>query len=412
VTRIRPYPVAFLSLLVLLSCTAPVTVDTVLDRAEEAMGGSEALAGVTGFRMRASGTWEGPALGMPPMPYESELVLQLPDKVYLEIRPEMAEPMIMAYDGQEAWGAWMAPPARYQGWLRDMTLELLAELKVLFIAPVRSTEPEALSLEDPRPEGEPPAHRVLYTPASGGTWTLWFDQASGRLVRGEHPSRYFADSRPMEGRWQRSEPREFGGIVLASRARFEGSREGQLLEVVEETIEEIEWNPEIPPGFFSPREPGFDLVAVGTKEIPPAAVVTLRHTGSYQGIGETLARLEAGVGQAGLMAAGRPWGTYHNIPGQVPEEELVTDLSLPVMPAGEPPELPEGFRYETLPALEVAFAYHRGDHRGEGEAHGRVMAWLHENRKIPAGPPRAVWFHEPETTVTEDLITEVQYPVR
>jgi effector-binding domain-containing protein len=243
---------------------------------------------------------------------------------------------------------------------------------------------------------------VLYTPATGGAWTLWFDQAS----------RHFADSEPMEGRWQRSDPREFDGIVLASRARFEGSREGELLEVVEETIEEIEWNPEIPPGFFSFRGPDLDLAMVGTKEIPPATVVTLRHTGTYQGIGETLARLEVGARQAGLAVAGRPWGTYHNIPGQVPEEELVTDLSLPVLPAGEPPALPEGFRYETLPALTVAYAYHRGDHREEGEAHGRVMAWLQQNRKIPAGPPRAVWYHDPETTLSEDLITEVQYPVR
>jgi hypothetical protein len=65
----------------------------------------------------------------------------------------------------------------------------------------------------------------------------------------------------------------------------------------------------------------------------------------------------------------------------------------------------------TEPARRVAYAYHRGDHAAEGEAHQRLHAWMAEQGLEPAGPPRAIWFHDPEVTVTEDLVTEIQIPL-
>jgi hypothetical protein len=61
--------------------------------------------------------------------------------------------------------------------------------------------------------------------------------------------------------------------------------------------------------------------------------------------------------------------------------------------------------------MRVAYAYHRGDHMEEAEAHERLRAWMAEQGLQAAGPPRAIWFHDPEVTVADDLITEVQIPV-
>ena len=39
------------------------------------------------------------------------------------------------------------------------------------------------------------------------------------------------------------------------------------------------------------------------------------------------------------------------------------------------------------------------------------MAWMGAEGMRPTGPPRALWYHDPEITVAEDQITEVQVPV-
>ena len=205
-----------------VGCTPQVTVDSVLDAAEDAAG-AEALATLQTARIHAQGTWSSPAMNVPPMPFDAEYTYRFPDKAIWRIQPEMGEMMAMAYDGEAAWSSWMAPAARHTGWMEQMIRDYVAEGNVLHITPARAAGFATFSLASTEPEGDPPAYRVTFAPATGGEWTLWFDQASGHLVRGEHSYR-FMDGQPMQGLWERSEPKVFGDVTFPSKVRFEGTR--------------------------------------------------------------------------------------------------------------------------------------------------------------------------------------------
>ena len=40
-----------------------------------------------------------------------------------------------------------------------------------------------------------------------------------------------------------------------------------------------------------------------------------------------------------------------------------------------------------------------------------IQAWIEENGHEVVGPPRCVYFHNPEFTVQEDMVAEVQIPI-
>lgn len=402
-SQCRPLLVLFSStLLALTACSPGVSVESLLAKSASANPPS-------GVRLAVEGTWSSPAMGTPPMPYQGEYTVDLDGgRARWTIRPPMVPPMTMAHDGQTSWGAWMAPAARYRGWMQQMVGESVAEARMM-LAPA-TVDPAALTLVSEKPEGDPPAWRLAYTPESGGEWTVWINDA-GLVLRVEHEYR-FMDGEPMQGRWVRSAPEVFGGCSVPTEVLFEGTRDGEVLERVEEKVVDVVWDPELSEESFAFAGPGMVLDEVGVKTVPASTVVSLTHVGAYDAIGPAIDRLMDELMEAGLMPMGPVAGTYLNDPSKVAADELETRLSVPVMIAGEPPALSEGLSIEQWPETQVAFAWHRGDFAGEGEAHARLMAWMTESKKKPAGPPRALWYHDPEITVAEDLITEVQVPVR
>lgn len=68
---------------------------------------------------------------------------------------------------------------------------------------------------------------------------------------------------------------------------------------------------------------------------------------------------------------------------------------------------------KTVPAQEVAFLVHKGPHAGVQDSQLKLMRWISDNGYELMGPGIAV-FHNDLILVKdeEDLITELQFPVR
>jgi hypothetical protein len=112
-------------LLVVTTCPSVIaaeTVDAVLDNAENALGGHAVLADVQAVRIRSHGLWQMPSLGIPPTPFQAEVVFRRPDRVRLawKFPVELGGDFTFGYDGQDTWMIWGAPPARSKGWLREV----------------------------------------------------------------------------------------------------------------------------------------------------------------------------------------------------------------------------------------------------------------------------------------------------
>ena len=405
-------------LLAAATCPLPVwaqSVDVVLDKAEQALGGCAKLADVGAVRIRSHGTWSMPSRGIPPTSYQAETVFSRPDHFRLlwKFPEELGGDFSFGYDGQDAWGMFGALPARCKGWHREMVLQMAAELQLFLLAPARAEHGDAFTLDAAATAENPPLAKLLYRPfAADKTWSVWFAKDTGDLVKLEHDS-YQMDGQPILARITRSMPKDFAGLNYPSRAKFEALRDGIVVETAEETVDEIELNPELPADFFACPAWEVDAATIDTKDVAAETVVKCEHRGPYAGVGKSIDRMMDVVLTAGLIPVGAASGTYLNDPSTTPPQDLRTELAVRVAKLKEgDPALPSGYVFTTQPAMRVAYAYHRGDYAGEAEAHQRLSQWMAKQGLQPAGPPRAVWFHDPEVTVTDDLVTEVQIPVK
>jgi DNA gyrase inhibitor GyrI len=390
---------------------ARTTVDAVLDKAEQALGGRSMLAGVEAIRIRSHGLWEMPSRQIPPTPFEVELVFQRPDHVRLlwKFPEEMGGEFRFGHDGQDAWGQFGAPPARCQGWHRQVVLQLVAEPQLYLIAPARAEHGDAFALAA---EDNGLVHLVYRPLADSDTWHVWFDRDAGHLVRLEHTS-YQMDGQRALFRGVRSVPKDFAGLIYPSRSKFESMRDGKVIEAGEETIDSIELNPKLPDDFFS--RPGWDVDAttIAVKDMAEETVVQFEHRGPFEDIGKSLAAAMDVILAAGLVPIGAASGAYLTDPKSTAPQDLRADLAVRVANLrAEAPSLPAGYSLTTLPARRVAYAYHRGSYTGETEAHERLRTWMAQQGLLPAGPPRVIWFHDPEVTVEDDLVTEIQVPLQ
>jgi effector-binding domain-containing protein len=394
---------------------AAENIDAVLDKAEQALGGHAVLDDLQAVRIDSHGTWAMSTQGIPPTPYQAEAVFRRPDQFRLtwKFPEELGGDFSFGYDGTQAWAVFGAPPARCQGWHRDMVLQMSAELQLFLVAPARAVHGDAFAMDATAADADPALVRVLYRPfPAGKPWSVWFAKDTGELVKLEHDS-YEMDGQPVLARITRSEPKRFAGLNYPTRAKFESQRDGKVVETAEETIDTVELNPELPADFFACPKWEVDATAIGTKDVPAETVVTFELRGPYGEMSKSIDRLIEAVLATGLVPVGAVSGTYLNDPAAVAPQDLRTELAHGVAKLGEQqPVLPAGYVFTTRPAMRVAYAYHRGQYATEGEAHERLRAWMAQQGLQPAGPPRAIWFHDPEVTVADDLVTEVQIPVK
>jgi effector-binding domain-containing protein len=127
--------------------------------------------------------------------------------------------------------------------------------------------------------------------------------------------------------------------------------------------------------------------------------------GGYQTLYEWVAR-------QGFQPAGMPHAVYLTMPDQAPESEWVWELWAPVGgdPATAEPAA-EGCGVKRIPAQEVASAMHRGPYEAVAATYEHLFSWLTEHGYEIDGPPRELYYSDPETVAPADYLTEVQIPV-
>ena len=154
-------------------------------------------------------------------------------------------------------------------------------------------------------------------------------------------------------------------------------------------------------------------IQVTIKETEPITVAFLSMKGPYTQISEAFGKLYSWMGEKGLMPAGPPLGLYFNVPGQVPDEELLWELRSPI--AGDvatsgPDE--QGRGVKRLEAIQVAATMHQGPFEEVGRTYGALAGWIMENGYEILGPTEEVYLSDPNETPPEQLVTEVRFPVR
>ena len=141
------------------------------------------------------------------------------------------------------------------------------------------------------------------------------------------------------------------------------------------------------------------------KEVGAETVAFVARQGSYSQMPQAMGELMGLVQQMGLAMEGPPAGVYFNSPVEVPEEELLWEVRIPVAEGAEG----EGTR--TIETREVAATIHRGSYHGIDKTYMALVQWIEAQGYQIAGPSEEVYLTNPQEVPEEELLTEVRFPV-
>lgn len=153
-------------------------------------------------------------------------------------------------------------------------------------------------------------------------------------------------------------------------------------------------------------------VKIHLKRTEPRTVATMRHQGSFDDIPGVIGSIMAEIMNGDHLVAGPVMIAYYNDPTEVPEEEYLWEVWIPVVrpgPFGRAENDVMGFRY--LDTMFTAYTYHVGPYETVGESYNLLFEWAARNEYDMAGPPVEVYWSESEQTPEEKLVTEIWLPV-
>jgi AraC family transcriptional regulator len=162
---------------------------------------------------------------------------------------------------------------------------------------------------------------------------------------------------------------------------------------------------ESPSDFRAHMRPEVAAPAVTLRELPDAWLWSLRHTGSYSGLGSTFGRLFGAAAAAGVSFT-RVLGLNHDDPDIIDEERLRYDACLEV-PTREVPPFPLEAR--TLPGGLYAVAVHRGPLDTLLDTYlGLLGVWtLRAGVRLCDEPVVEISLSDPANTPPAELVTEL-----
>src|ERR1700693_4472369 len=149
---------------------------------------------------------------------------------------------------------------------------------------------------------------------------------------------------------------------------------------------------------------------VTTRRLEVQQVAAVRRHTSMATIGEDVARGFAQIGAAiesvGARPSGPPFMVFH---GRI-DDEIGGEIEL-CNPVADPfPSIDDVYGTK-IPGGRVASTIHQGSYDDVGPAYAAILTWMDENGCEPAGPPREYYLNDPEITKTEDLLTEITFPI-
>lgn len=148
------------------------------------------------------------------------------------------------------------------------------------------------------------------------------------------------------------------------------------------------------------------------KRREPAVVAFIAVKGPYSLIGESFGKLRTWIDEQGYIPALPPVGVYLNSPKQVPPEELLWELQIPVVgdaDSAEPDE--QGCGFKQLDEATLAVAEHDGAYDQVRASFGALRGWIADNGYEIAGPPEEAYLSKIEDAPPQELLTEVRFPV-
>ncbi|HWQ19946.1 MAG TPA: GyrI-like domain-containing protein [Methanotrichaceae archaeon] len=156
------------------------------------------------------------------------------------------------------------------------------------------------------------------------------------------------------------------------------------------------------------------LIDPSTKEVPPIRVMSRREKGSYgETVGRLVGELTAIVYQPRnqknqVRVSGPLISIYHD--QEYREQDADIEVALPITGRIEVDD--PRVEVKTLPSVRVLSAVHKGSYDTLHITYKSIFEHLVKNNMELEGPIRELYLTDPNRTPVEDLLTEIQVPIR
>ena len=154
-----------------------------------------------------------------------------------------------------------------------------------------------------------------------------------------------------------------------------------------------------------------DSKAVGLKEVEALTVAAVQSTGSFEEVGAIFMDLFRWVLVNGGRAASYPMAIFPAPSVQEPGIGVRFEACIPV--ETEKHLKPgTGVEIKRLPEVSVAFVRHHGSMREIGHTYDEILKWIGGKGYAVGGPSRELYLTNPLQTEEEEMVTEIQIPIR
>lgn len=158
------------------------------------------------------------------------------------------------------------------------------------------------------------------------------------------------------------------------------------------------------------REDGIMPYDISLAQATPQLVAATKVHTNLRRIGDDIASgfgtLMHGLGREGVTPAGMPLIVYHD----VIDEETDGDIEICIPVEAAISESGEVYSRE-LEGGTMATTVHHGPYEQIAPAYHSLTGWISEHGHEITGPPRETYVNDPETTLPDDLLTRVEFPI-
>ena len=154
-------------------------------------------------------------------------------------------------------------------------------------------------------------------------------------------------------------------------------------------------------------------IDVKIKDISPMTVAFLSAKGHFNQIPTAFGRLYGWITDNGYKPRGPAIAVYHDVPGQVPDDELRWELRSQIsedVDAIGPNE--QGLGVKQAGAVQVATTMYNGPYEEVEDTYQALIAWITENGYEINGPSEELYFNDTSQTPSKEPLVEIRIPIR
>lgn len=138
-------------------------------------------------------------------------------------------------------------------------------------------------------------------------------------------------------------------------------------------------------------------------------VASQKGFGSLEDVIRAMMELFRWVLMKGGKVASYPMALFPDFPDSRQRDSGPFEVCVPI--EGETRE-EEDVAIRTLTGITVAFCRHYGNLKEVHKTYGLILKWIGENGFVPDGTSREIYLTSPLQDEEEDLVTEIQIPVK